>query len=99
MHLLFGLEYVSCGDFYSYLLMKGQLAIPSASFYAAELVCGIQYLHSKGIIHRETSSPRTSWWLKRAILRSQISVSQLTTCMETEQPLDMLEHKATWLLK
>ncbi|XP_073421837.1 uncharacterized protein [Dendrobates tinctorius] len=26
----------------------------------------------------ETSSPRTSWWLKRATLRSQISVSQLT---------------------
>ncbi|KAM4034544.1 LOW QUALITY PROTEIN: protein kinase C delta type-like [Anomaloglossus baeobatrachus] len=53
LHLLLGLECVNCGDFYTYLLMKGQLDIPSARFYAAELVCGIQHLHSKGVIHRD----------------------------------------------
>ncbi|KAM4031859.1 LOW QUALITY PROTEIN: protein kinase C delta type-like [Anomaloglossus baeobatrachus] len=53
LHLVFGLEFVSCGDFYNHLQKKGRLDIPSARFYAAELVCGIQYLHSKGVIHRD----------------------------------------------
>ncbi|XP_044133114.1 protein kinase C delta type-like [Bufo gargarizans] len=53
MLVLLGLEYMSCGDFDQFLQMKGRLDIPSARFYAAELVCGIQYLHSKGIIHRD----------------------------------------------
>ncbi|CAJ0962591.1 unnamed protein product [Ranitomeya imitator] len=52
-YVLLGLEYVSCGDFNTFLLKKGQLDIPSARFCAVELVCGIQYLHSKGIIHRD----------------------------------------------
>ncbi|XP_044124907.1 protein kinase C delta type-like [Bufo gargarizans] len=53
MLVLLGLEYMSCGDFDQFLRVKGRLDIPSARFYAAELVCGIQYLHSKGIIHRD----------------------------------------------
>ncbi|XP_040264672.1 protein kinase C delta type-like [Bufo bufo] len=53
MLVLLGLEYMSCGDFDQFLEVKGQLDIPSARFYAAELVCGIQFLHSKGIIHRD----------------------------------------------
>ncbi|XP_066457728.1 protein kinase C delta type-like [Eleutherodactylus coqui] len=53
LFLILGLEYVSGGDLYNYLLMKGQLDIPTARFYAAELVCGIQFLHTKGIIHRD----------------------------------------------
>ncbi|CAJ0927330.1 unnamed protein product [Ranitomeya imitator] len=53
MLVLLGLEFMSCGDFFDFLEMKGRLDIPSARFYAAELVCGIQFLHSKGIIHRD----------------------------------------------
>ncbi|XP_044132960.1 protein kinase C delta type-like [Bufo gargarizans] len=53
MLFLLGLEYMSCGDFDQLLRIKGRLDIPSARFYAAELVCGIQFLHSKGIIHRD----------------------------------------------
>ncbi|XP_075715580.1 protein kinase C theta type-like [Rhinoderma darwinii] len=53
MLMLFGMEYMSCGDFRQLLQMKGRLDIPSARFYAAELVCGIQFLHSKGIVHRD----------------------------------------------
>ncbi|XP_044139125.1 protein kinase C delta type-like [Bufo gargarizans] len=53
MLVLLGLEYMSCGDFDQLLRIKGQLDIPSARFYAAELVCGIQFLHSKGIVHRD----------------------------------------------
>ncbi|KAM3930290.1 protein kinase C delta type-like isoform 2-T2 [Leptodactylus fuscus] len=48
-----GLEYMTCGDFDQFLQQKGQLDIASARFYAAELVCGIQHLHSKGIVHRD----------------------------------------------
>ncbi|XP_040289378.1 protein kinase C delta type-like [Bufo bufo] len=47
------MEYVTYGDFHQLLRRKGRLDIPSARFYAAELVCGIQHLHSKGIIHRD----------------------------------------------
>ncbi|KAM3911224.1 protein kinase C delta type-like [Leptodactylus fuscus] len=53
MHVLLGLEYMSCGDFKQLLQRKGRLDIPSARFYAAELVCGIQFLHQKGVIHRD----------------------------------------------
>ncbi|XP_071979541.1 protein kinase C delta type-like [Engystomops pustulosus] len=53
MLVLFGLEYMSCGDFQHLLQVTGRLTIPSATFYAAELVCGIQFLHSKGVIHRD----------------------------------------------
>ncbi|XP_040289490.1 protein kinase C-like [Bufo bufo] len=47
------MEYVTYGDFHQLLRRKGRFDIPSARFYAAELVCGIQHLHSKGIIHRD----------------------------------------------
>ncbi|KAM3936053.1 protein kinase C delta type-like [Leptodactylus fuscus] len=53
MLVLLGLEYMSCGDFDQLLQLKGPLDIPSARFYAAELVCGIQFLHHKGVIHRD----------------------------------------------
>ncbi|KAM3936112.1 protein kinase C delta type-like [Leptodactylus fuscus] len=53
MLILLGLEYMSCGDFDQLLQLKGRLDIPSARFYAAELVCGIQFLHHKGVIHRD----------------------------------------------
>ncbi|XP_073509488.1 protein kinase C delta type-like [Phyllobates terribilis] len=53
MNVFLGMEYMSCGDFYQLLHRKGPLDITSARFYAAELVCGIQFLHSKGVIHRD----------------------------------------------
>ncbi|XP_069812722.1 protein kinase C delta type-like [Dendropsophus ebraccatus] len=53
MHVLLGLQYESCGDFLQLLLTKGPFTINHARFYAAELVCGIQFLHAKGVIHRD----------------------------------------------
>ncbi|XP_066438436.1 protein kinase C theta type-like [Eleutherodactylus coqui] len=53
MHVLLGLEYLSCGDLDQLLQSKGPLDVNSARFYAAEMVCGIQHLHTMGIIHRD----------------------------------------------
>ncbi|XP_066445302.1 protein kinase C delta type-like [Eleutherodactylus coqui] len=53
MNILFGLKYVSCGDLFDLLDKKGRLDVTSSRFYAAELVCGIQFLHLKGVIHRD----------------------------------------------
>ncbi|XP_066447139.1 protein kinase C delta type-like [Eleutherodactylus coqui] len=52
-NVLFGLEFVSCGDLFDLLLRKGRLDLTSSRFYGAELVCGIQFLHRKGVIHRD----------------------------------------------
>ncbi|XP_069809253.1 protein kinase C delta type-like [Dendropsophus ebraccatus] len=52
-HVLLGMEYITCGDFHHLLQQKGRLTIANARFYAAELLCGLQHLHSKGIIHRD----------------------------------------------
>ncbi|XP_077134554.1 protein kinase C delta type-like [Ranitomeya variabilis] len=53
MNVLFGMEYMRCGDFHQLLERNGPLDIASARFYTAELVCGIQFLHSRGVIHRD----------------------------------------------
>ncbi|XP_077117078.1 protein kinase C delta type-like [Ranitomeya variabilis] len=53
INVFLGMEYMSCGDFYQLLHWEGPLDITSARFYAAELVCGIQFLHSRGVIHRD----------------------------------------------
>ncbi|XP_075037495.1 protein kinase C delta type-like [Mixophyes fleayi] len=51
--VLLGMEYARGGDFHDLLCRKGPLNIPSARFYGAEIVCGVQFLHSKGIVHRD----------------------------------------------
>ncbi|XP_075036651.1 protein kinase C delta type-like [Mixophyes fleayi] len=51
--VLLGMEYARGGDFNDLLCRKGPLNIPSARFYGAEIVCGVQFLHSKGIVHRD----------------------------------------------
>ncbi|XP_063795586.1 protein kinase C delta type-like [Pseudophryne corroboree] len=50
-HVLLGMEYASGGDFEHLLMRNGPLTITSARFYSAELVCGLQFLHSKGFAH------------------------------------------------
>ncbi|XP_077132518.1 protein kinase C delta type-like [Ranitomeya variabilis] len=53
INIFFGMEYMRCGDFHQLLERNGPLDIASARFYTAELVCGIQFLHSRGVIHRD----------------------------------------------
>ncbi|CAJ0941155.1 unnamed protein product [Ranitomeya imitator] len=47
----------------------------------------------------ETLSLKTSWWPKQAILKSQISVSLLKTCLKTAQKSIVLGLKNIWLLR
>ena len=54
-HVWFGLEYCG-GQSLSALVNSGKLFEENAiQFYARELICGISFIHSKGIVHRDLS--------------------------------------------
>ncbi|CAH2319526.1 kinase C delta type isoform X3 [Pelobates cultripes] len=52
-HLFFLMPYVNGGDLEEFMNKNERLDIETARFFAAELVCGLQYLHKNGIIHRD----------------------------------------------
>eukprot|EP00079_Xenopus_tropicalis_P036594 XP_017950365.1 PREDICTED: protein kinase C delta type-like [Xenopus tropicalis] len=52
-HVLHAMEYVSGGTLWSVIKNSVRLENDLVRFYAAELVCGLQFLHSNGIIHRD----------------------------------------------
>ena len=47
------LEYCPGGELFSLLDKEGRLAEDSARFYTAQLVLGLEYLHSRHIIYRD----------------------------------------------
>ncbi|CAH2326996.1 kinase C delta type-like [Pelobates cultripes] len=47
------MEYVPGGSLRSYMAGKECLPMGEARFFSSNLVCGIQYLHSRGILHRD----------------------------------------------
>ncbi|XP_031752617.1 protein kinase C delta type-like [Xenopus tropicalis] len=47
----FVLEYASGGSLYKMISRKGKLPMERVKFYTAEIVIGLQFLHSNGIVH------------------------------------------------
>ncbi|XP_063800262.1 protein kinase C delta type-like [Pseudophryne corroboree] len=47
------MELASGGDLFKFFFETSEMDLPTITFIAAELVCGLQFMHSKGIIHRD----------------------------------------------
>ncbi|XP_037591780.1 putative serine/threonine-protein kinase PRKY isoform X1 [Cebus imitator] len=47
------MEYVPGGELFSYLRNRGRFSSTTGLFYSAEIICAIEYLHSKEIVYRD----------------------------------------------
>ncbi|TSK17985.1 cAMP-dependent protein kinase catalytic subunit PRKX [Bagarius yarrelli] len=47
------IDYVPGGELFSYLRNRGRFSNSTGLFYSAEIVCAIEYLHSKEIVYRD----------------------------------------------
>jgi serine/threonine protein kinase len=46
-------DFFNGGELFNYLSTGGAFAEERARFYAAEILCGLEYLHSKDIVYRD----------------------------------------------
>lgn len=52
-YILIIMEYISCGDLLSYVRRRTRIPETIAKFIFKQIIEGIQYIHSKNIIHRD----------------------------------------------
>ncbi|KAM8977637.1 protein kinase C delta type-like [Pelodytes ibericus] len=52
-HLYYVMEFLCGGSLYDFMKKNGPLPLATTTFIAAEIVCGLQYLHGKGVVHRD----------------------------------------------
>ncbi|XP_075195023.1 protein kinase C delta type-like [Anomaloglossus baeobatrachus] len=52
-YVFYVMEYLSGGDLRGIMTTNAPFPIAVTRFIAAELICGLQFLHSRGIIHRD----------------------------------------------
>ncbi|XP_069824195.1 protein kinase C delta type-like isoform X2 [Dendropsophus ebraccatus] len=54
-YLCYVMEYLRGGDLFDFLNTRAPLDEDTIRFLTAEIICGLQYLHTMGVIHRDIS--------------------------------------------